>query len=157
MKLALRDRTLDLAEPVVMGVLNVTPDSFSDGGQYFDGDAAVAQGARLAADGAVIVDVGGESTRPGAPTVTAEDEIRRVVPVVAQLSGRIGAAISVDTSKPEVMRAAIAAGASMVNDVRALQMPGAIDAVAASDVAVCLMHMQGEPATMQADPTYGDV
>ncbi len=157
MKLVLRDRTLDLAEPVVMGVLNVTPDSFSDGGRYFSVEEAVAQGELIAADGAAIVDIGGESTRPGAAPVGAEEEIRRVVPVIERLAGRIGAAISVDTSKPEVISAAIAAGASMVNDVRALRMPGAMEAVAASGAAVCLMHMQGEPATMQQRPDYGDV
>jgi len=157
MKLVLRDRTLDLAEPLVMGVLNVTPDSFSDGGRYFSVDAAVLQGERIAADGASIVDIGGESTRPGAAPVSAGEEIRRIVPVIERLAGRIGAAISVDTSKPEVISAAVAAGASMVNDVRALRVPGAMEAVAASGAAVCLMHMQGEPATMQQRPDYFDV
>jgi len=157
MKLALRDRTLDLAEPVVMGVLNVTPDSFSDGGLHAGVEAAIAQGERMAEEGAAIVDVGGESTRPGAEPVSAEEEIRRVVPVIERLVGRIRASISVDTSKPEVIRAAVAAGASMVNDVRALRLPGALAAAAGSGAAVCLMHMQGEPATMQAEPRYADV
>jgi dihydropteroate synthase len=157
MKLALRDRILALAEPVVMGVLNVTPDSFSDGGIYADVDAAVARGEQMSAEGAVIVDVGGESTRPGAAPVTAQEEIRRVVPVIERLAVRIRASISVDTSRPEVIRAAVAAGASMVNDVRALSLRGALEAAAESGAAVCLMHMQGEPATMQDAPRYGDV
>jgi dihydropteroate synthase len=156
MKLVLRDRILDLAEPVVMGVLNVTPDSFSDGGRYFSVEEAVAQGERIAADGAAIVDIGGESTRPGAAPVGAEEEIRRVVPVIKRLAGRIQASISVDTSKPEVIRAAVAAGASMVNDVRALRIPGALAAAVDSGAAVCLMHMRGEPATMQDQPVYLD-
>ena len=157
MQLVLRDRALDLTEPVVMGVLNVTPDSFSDGGLYYSVEAAITQGERIAAEGAAIVDIGGESTRPGAVPVSAEEEIRRVVPVIEQLAGRIGAAISVDTSRPEVIRAAVAAGASMVNDIRALKVPGALAAVAGSGAAVCLMHMQGEPATMQQRPDYTDV
>ena len=157
MKLALRDRTLDLAEPVVMGVLNVTPDSFSDGGLHTSVEAAIARAERMAEEGAAIVDVGGESTRPGAEPVSAEEEIRRVVPVIERLVGRIRASISVDTSKPEVIRAAVAAGASMVNDVRALRLPGALAAAAGSGAAVCLMHMQGEPATMQDQPRYADV
>jgi dihydropteroate synthase len=157
MKLVLRDRTLDLAEPLVMGILNVTPDSFSDGGLYAGVEAAVARGERIAEEGAAIVDVGGESTRPGAAPVSAEEEIRRVVPVIERLAGRIQASISVDTSKPEVIREAVAAGASMVNDVRALRLPGALAAAAGSGAAVCLMHMQGEPATMQDRPGYADV
>ncbi len=157
MQLVLRDRSLDLTEPLVMGVLNVTPDSFSDGGLYYSVEAAITQGERIAAEGAAIVDIGGESTRPGAEPVSAEEEIRRVVPVIEQLAGRIGAAISVDTSRPEVIRAAVAAGASMVNDIRALTVPGALAAVVESGAAVCLMHMQGEPATMQQRPDYTDV
>jgi len=157
MQLALRDRILDLSEPVVMGVLNVTPDSFSDGGQHAGIDAAVARGERMVEEGAGIVDVGGESTRPGAAPVSVEEEIRRVVPVIERLAARIGAPVSVDTSKPEVIRAAVAAGASMVNDVRSLRRPGALEAAAASGAAVCLMHMQGEPATMQDEPRYEDV
>ena len=149
--------TLDLEIPVVMGVLNVTPDSFSDGGRFASLPAAIAQAERLAGEGAAIIDVGGESTRPGAATVTVEEELRRVIPVVERLVERLRLPVSVDTSKPEVMRAAIAAGASMINDVTALCAPGAIDAVAGSDVAICLMHMQGEPRTMQKEPRYTDV
>jgi dihydropteroate synthase len=157
MQLVLRSTVLDLAEPRVMGVLNVTPDSFSDGGIHASLDAAVARGERMVEEGAAIVDVGGESTRPGAPPVSVEEELRRVIPVIERLASRIRAPISVDTSKPEVMRLALAAGAQMVNDVRALQAPGALAAAAAGGAAVCLMHMQGEPSTMQADPRYGDV
>lgn len=157
MKLVLRNRVLDLAEPVVMGVLNVTPDSFSDGGQHAGLDDAVAHGRRLAEEGAAVIDVGGESTRPGASPVDAQEEIERVVPVIARLARMVGVPVSVDTSKPEVMRAAVAAGAEMINDVRALVMPGALEAAAGCGAAVCLMHMQGEPRTMQADPRYGDV
>jgi dihydropteroate synthase len=157
MKLACRDHWLDLAEPRVMGVLNVTPDSFSDGGRYLDLEAAVERGVGMVAEGAAIVDVGGESTRPGAGAVSPAEELERVIPVIERLAARISVPISVDTSKPEVMRAAIAAGASLVNDVRALGEPGALAAVASTGAAVCLMHMQGEPRTMQAAPSYGDV
>lgn len=142
---------------MVMGVLNVTPDSFSDGGRYFDPAAALARAMQLAEDGAAIVDIGGESTRPGATPVEAEEELRRVIPVVERLAAHLDVPVSVDTRKPEVMRQAIAAGASMVNDVSALAAPGALEAVAASQAAVCLMHMQGEPGTMQAAPHYDDV
>jgi len=148
--------TLDLSRPRVMGVVNVTPDSFSDGGRFLDFDRALAHARSLQADGADLIDVGGESTRPGASPTSEADEIARVVPIVEALA-RDGALVSVDTMKPAVMRHAIAAGASMINDVRALQAPGAIDIVAKSDVAVCLMHMQGEPRTMQTAPVYGDV
>jgi dihydropteroate synthase len=157
MKLACRDRLLDLSEPCVMGVLNVTPDSFSDGGRYAGAAAAVERGVAMAGEGAAIIDVGGESTRPGAADVDVDEELARVVPVIEQLVVRVAVPISVDTSKPEVMRAAIAAGASLVNDVKALQAPGALDVVAGTGVAVCLMHMQGEPRTMQAAPSYADV
>ncbi|HVH84069.1 MAG TPA: dihydropteroate synthase [Steroidobacteraceae bacterium] len=152
-----RDKTVDLTHPVVMGVLNVTPDSFSDGGRYFDTETAVRHGVRLAEEGAAFIDVGGESTRPGAAPVDMEEELRRVIPVVERLHGATGAVISVDTSKPEVMRAAAAAGAGLINDVRALREPGALEAARASGCAVCLMHMQGEPRTMQAAPSYQDV
>jgi dihydropteroate synthase len=151
------DKTLDLSRPVVMGVLNVTPDSFSDGGRFQPLEAAVAHGVRLAEEGAALIDVGGESTRPGAVPVALEEELRRVVPVIERLRATTGAIISVDTSKPEVMRAALAAGAGLVNDVYALRAPGALDAVAASGCALCLMHMQGEPRTMQVAPYYADV
>jgi dihydropteroate synthase len=139
-----------------MGIVNVTADSFSDGGRFLDAGAAIAHGVRLHEEGADLVDVGGESTRPGAVPIPANEEIRRVIPVVEALVAR-GIAVSVDTMKPEVMRAAIGAGASMVNDVNAFRAPGAIEAVAASNVDACAMHMQGTPATMQADPRYDDV
>jgi len=148
---------LSLDQPVVMGILNVTPDSFSDGGDFLDPAVAIARARAMIGEGAAIIDIGGESTRPGAVPVTAEDEMRRVVPVIEALAGNIEAVISVDTTKPEVMAAAIAAGANMINDVNALRAPGALDVVAAADVAVCLMHMQGEPRTMQQEPCYADV
>lgn len=140
-----------------MGVLNVTPDSFSDGGQFADSDAAVVHGIRLAEEGAQIIDVGGESTRPGANPVSVEEEIARVVPVVAKLRKRIDAVISVDTSKSEVMRAAADAGAGLINDIRALSAEQAVETALATRCAVCLMHMQGEPGNMQLAPHYADV
>ena len=149
--------TLDLSSPVVMGVLNVTPDSFSDGGKFLDPEDAVRHARRMAAEGAAIIDVGGESTRPGAAPVEAAEEIARVIPVVGALVATLRVPVSVDTSKPEVMEAALAAGASMINDVMALTVPGALEVVAGSQAAICLMHMQGEPRTMQADPRYEDV
>jgi dihydropteroate synthase len=142
---------------VVMGVLNVTPDSFSDGGQLTDVATAVARGLRMVDEGAAILDVGGESTRPGADPVSVEEEIRRVVPVVEQLRALTTAVISVDTSKPQVMRAAIDAGAGLINDVRALREEGALEVAAAGHCAVCLMHMQGDPRNMQLAPQYVDV
>jgi dihydropteroate synthase len=148
---------LDLSTPRVMGVLNVTPDSFSDGGRFADVDAAVAHALRMVEEGATLIDVGGESTRPGAQAVDADEEIRRVAPVIEALAARTNVLLSVDTSKPSVMTAAVRAGATLINDVRALREPGALDAAAASGAAVCLMHMQGEPRTMQFDPRYGDV
>jgi dihydropteroate synthase len=157
MQLVLDRSVLDLAQPKVMGVLNVTPDSFSDGGLYAGLDAAVARAERMVEEGAAIVDVGGESTRPGASPVSANEEIRRVVPVIERVASRMAVPVSVDTSKPEVMRAAVDAGAQMINDVRALRMPGALAAAAESNAAVCLMHMQGEPASMQSAPAYEDV
>ncbi|MFO1408710.1 MAG: dihydropteroate synthase [Steroidobacteraceae bacterium] len=156
MHLRLRDTLLDLREPVVMGVLNVTPDSFSDGGRLEGSGAAIEHGLRLAGEGAAILDVGGESTRPGAEPVSVEEELRRVLPVIEGLASRTRVPVSVDTSKPEVMRAAIAAGASFVNDVRALEAPGAIEVVAETGAGVCLMHMKGTPATMQSNPVYSD-
>jgi dihydropteroate synthase len=150
-------RMLQLDQPVVMGVLNVTPDSFSDGGQYADADAALAHAERMAAEGAAIIDIGGESTRPGAEPVDGEEEMRRVLPLVERVAVRLPVLVSVDTSNPELMRRAAAAGAHLVNDVRALRSPGAIEAVAAGSLGVCLMHMRGEPATMQLDPHYDDV
>ena len=157
MKLHCAGRVLDLAEPVVMGILNVTPNSFSDGGRYADPDAAVAQGLAMHAAGAAIIDVGGESTRPGADPVPLDMELERVIPVLERLRRSCDAILSIDTMKPGVMRAAVAAGAGLVNDVQALQAPGALEALAAGDAAVCLMHMQGEPRTMQQSPRYEDV
>jgi dihydropteroate synthase len=148
---------LNSARPLVCGILNVTPDSFSDGGRFFDHDRAVAHGFDLACQGADPIDVGGESTRPGAQAPTVAEELDRVVPVVERLVRVTGVPLSVDTSRPEVMRAAVRAGASMINDVRALRVPGALAAAAELGVPVCLMHMQGEPATMQRSPRYGDV
>lgn len=149
--------TLDLSTPLVMGILNVTPDSFSDGGRYSQGDAAIRHALEMIEQGAGLIDVGGESTRPGAPEVSEQEEIARVVPIVAELRRRSAVPISIDTSKAGVMRAAVAAGASLINDVRALREPGALEAAAESKVAVCLMHMQGEPRTMQHDPQYAHV
>jgi dihydropteroate synthase len=157
MLLSCRQHTLDLSRPVVMGVLNVTPDSFSDGGRFLDPGEAVRQARRMAAEGAALIDVGGESTRPGADPVDTADEIDRVIPVIEALVAGLEVPVSVDTSKPEVMAAALEAGACMVNDVLALRAPGALEAVAASGAAVCLMHMQGSPRSMQADPRYDDV
>lgn len=149
--------TLDLSSPRVMGILNVTPDSFSDGGNYSQTDLAVTQAHKLIAEGADILDIGGESTRPNAEPVSLQEELGRVIPVIEALASKIDVPISIDTYKPAVMRAAIAAGASIVNDVKALQEDGAVAAVASADVAVCLMHMQGEPQNMQDDPHYDDV
>jgi len=147
---------LDLTRPRVMGILNVTPDSFADGGHHLDPSRALDHAREMIGDGAAIIDIGGESTRPGAQPVSEAEELERVIPLVAALAGE-GALVSVDTMKPGIMRAAIAAGAAMVNDVRALQARGALEAMAASSAAVCLMHMRGEPRTMQADPHYEDV
>ena len=151
------DKTLDLSRPIVMGVLNVTPDSFSDGGRFLPLEAAVAHGLRLVEEGAAIIDIGGESTRPGAAPVSVEEELRRVLPVVERLRQETQAVISIDTSKPEVIREAAAAGAGLINDVRALTEPGALEAAAASGSAICVMHMQGDPRTMQRAPSYVDV
>ncbi len=150
-------KEIDLRGPLVMGILNVTPDSFSDGGRFVGRDAALRQAERMLAEGARIIDVGGESTRPGAAPVALAQELERVVPIVEALVTELGATVSVDTSKPAVMSAAVAAGASMINDVMALRQPGALEAAAAAVVPVCLMHMQGSPRTMQTDPQYGDV
>ena len=150
-------RALAGRRPLVCGILNVTPDSFSDGG-LFDGlDRAVEHGRTLAAEGAHLIDIGGESTRPGSRPPTLDEELARVVPVVEALVRQVAVPLSVDTSRPEVMRAAVAAGASMVNDVRALRSPGALEAAAELGVPVCLMHMQRSPVTMQQDPRYQDV
>jgi dihydropteroate synthase len=146
----------DLSRPLVMGVVNVTPDSFSDGGRYFTTSRALDHARQMVAAGADLIDLGGESTRPGAAAVPEADELGRVIPICEALA-REGVAVSVDTRKPAVMRAAIAAGAAMINDVCALGAPGAIDICAAADVGVCLMHMQGDPQTMQQAPVYADV
>jgi dihydropteroate synthase len=152
-----RERALDLSAPVVMGVLNVTPDSFSDGGRFLGAADAIAQARRMMEEGAAIIDVGGESTRPGAAPATLDQELRRVIPVIEAIRRDSAVFISVDTSKPEVMRAAVAAGADILNDVRALHAPGALAAAADTRAGVCLMHMQGEPRTMQQAPHYQDV
>lgn len=140
-----------------MGVLNVTPDSFSDGGLFDRRDRALRHAEQMLADGADVIDVGGESTRPGATAVTTQTEIDRVMPVIDRLCAEFDAPVSIDTSKPEVMQAAVETGACIVNDVRALREPGAMEAVAGLDVGVCLMHMQGHPRTMQKAPRYQDV
>jgi dihydropteroate synthase len=152
-----RNRIIDLTRPAVMGILNVTPDSFSDGARYAGVEAAVARALQMADEGALIIDVGGESTRPGADAVEEAVEIARVVPVIEAIAAAVGVAISIDTSKPGVMAAAVAAGACIVNDVHALRAPMARSWAAAAEVGVCLMHMQGEPRTMQHHPLYGDV
>ena len=146
---------IDVSTPRVMGIVNVTSDSFSDGGRL-DAQAAIAHARRLVHDGSAIIGVGGESTRPNATPVDEDVELERILPIVAPLAQE-GVCVSVDTMKPAVMQAAVAAGASMINDVRALQAPGALQVLAASDVAVCLVHMQGEPRTMQQSPAYRDV
>lgn len=151
------NRELDLSRPCVMGILNVTPDSFSDGGCHGSRDAALAHARRMLAEGAAIIDVGGESTRPGAAPVSLQEELDRVLPVVEALVRECDVCVSVDTSTPEVMRAAAAAGAHLLNDVRALRRAGALDAACASGLPVCLMHMQGEPGVMQQAPHYDDV
>jgi dihydropteroate synthase len=140
-----------------MGILNVTPDSFSDGGRYVTRAAALAQARAMVAEGAAIIDVGGESTRPGAAPVSVQEELDRVIPVIEAVHAELPVVISVDTSKAEVMRAAVAAGAGFINDVRALREPGALEVAAASGVPVCLMHMRGEPRSMQQQPHYADV
>jgi len=150
-------RPLDLSRPRIMGVLNVTPDSFSDGGDYASPDRAIVRAVQMVEEGAAIIDIGGESTRPGAPPVTLEDELQRVIPVIEALHASVSVPISIDTRKPEVMQAAVAAGAGLVNDVNALQEPGAVEMAASLEVPVCLMHMQGDPATMQDAPTYSNV
>jgi dihydropteroate synthase len=147
---------LSLSRPLIMGVINVTPDSFSDGGKYAITEQAAAHAAVMIEEGADILDIGGESTRPGALPVTLDEERRRVLPLVERLAN-CGIPVSVDTQKTELMREAIAAGASMINDINALSGPGALEAVAATSAAACLMHKQGDPHTMQRDPQYGDV
>lgn len=154
--LQVANQQLMLDPPAIMGILNITPDSFSDGGKHFGTEEAVSAAQQMLEDGADIIDVGGESTRPGAADVQLEEELRRVVPIIEAIAST-GALVSVDTSKPEVMRASVDAGAFMVNDVRALQADKALEEVAALPVTVCLMHMAGQPRTMQESPTYTDV
>ncbi len=155
-------RQLDLSYPRVMGVLNTTPDSFFDGGTLYkngnlDLDLALSRAERMVLDGSAIIDIGGESTRPGAKSISIEEEMDRVIPVVESIASRLDVVISVDTSKPKVMEAAISSGAHMINDVRALSEPDALDILATSKVSVCLMHMLGEPGTMQISPEYKSV
>lgn len=158
-----RGRKLHLNSPIIMGILNVTPDSFSDGGSYYQTDSAVIQAQELLNDGATIIDIGGESTRPGAPDVTLEEELSRVIPTIKAIRAHSDITvseciISIDTSKSEVMRQAVLAGADIINDVRALQEPDALNVAAQfTDIAICLMHMQGQPRTMQSNPQYNDL
>lgn len=154
--------TLDLSRPQVMGILNTTPDSFSDGGNYYAGgaldtDLALRRAEQMVREGAAIIDVGGESTRPGAASVSEAEELERVAPVVEAIAAELDVVISVDTSTPEVIRESAAVGAGLINDVRALERPGALEAAAATGLPVCLMHMRGQPGSMQRDPHYGDV
>ena len=157
MQLDCGNTQLDLSAPIVMGILNVTPDSFSDGGRFLAPDKAIRQALDMQQQGASIIDVGGESTRPGASAVSADEECQRVIPVIEAIRNVSDVIISVDTSKPQVMRAAAAAGANMINDVRALQEPGALTVAAELDMPVCLMHMQGTPRNMQCLPQYHNV
>ncbi|GGP41460.1 dihydropteroate synthase [Shewanella algicola] len=151
------NKTLDLSAPVVMGIVNVTPDSFSDGGAYTGFEQACRHVDHMVEQGALVIDVGGESTRPGAAEVSVAEELARVLPIIEYTAKKHDVWISIDTSKPEVMEAAVNAGANLINDVRALQAPGALAMAASLDVPICLMHMQGEPQTMQDAPVYDDV
>lgn len=151
------NRVLDLSHPKVMGILNVTPDSFSDGGRFSRRDAALRHAESMVNAGAAIIDIGGESTRPGAPTVSAHEEIERVAPIVEAIGAELDIIVSVDTSTPEVMREVARLGAGLINDVRSLRREGALEAAAESGLPVCLMHMRGEPGTMQNDPRYQDL
>ncbi|WP_210442843.1 dihydropteroate synthase [Vibrio crassostreae] len=157
MILKAHNKTLVLDRPHVMGILNVTPDSFSDGGKFNSLDNALLQAKRMIQAGVSIIDIGGESTRPGAPDVSLEEELARVIPAIKAIRAKFDVWISIDTSKAEVMRQAVEAGADLINDVRALQEPGALEAAADANVPVCLMHMKGQPRTMQANPNYDDV
>jgi len=155
--MSLLNELLEADKAIVMGILNTTPDSFSDGGQFNSSETAINHALKMIQEGADIIDVGGESTRPGAAAVSVEDEMERVVPVIKALREQSDVCISIDTSKPEVMRAAVRAGASLVNDVNGLREIGALEVCAELDVPVCVMHMQGEPRTMQESPCYDDV
>ncbi|HHF3093266.1 TPA: dihydropteroate synthase [Vibrio diabolicus] len=157
MMITANNKSLDLSRPHVMAILNVTPDSFSDGGKYNSIELALAQVDKMIKAGVSIVDVGGESTRPGAPDVSLEEELRRVVPVIKAIRKKYDVWISVDTSKAEVMRQAIDAGADLINDIRSLQEPGALEVAAEARLPICLMHMKGQPRTMQVAPHYDDV
>ncbi|MGI9888395.1 dihydropteroate synthase [Vibrio chagasii] len=157
MILKANNKTLVLDRPHVMGILNVTPDSFSDGGKFNSLDNALQQAERMVQAGVSIIDIGGESTRPGAPDVSLEEELARVVPAIKAIRAKFDVWISIDTSKAEVMRQAVEAGADLINDVRALQEPGALQVAADANVPICLMHMKGQPRTMQANPSYDDV
>lgn len=157
MMITANNKSLDLSRPHVMAILNVTPDSFSDGGKYNSIELALAQVDKMIKAGVSIVDVGGESTRPGAPDVSLEEELRRVVPVIKAIREKYDVWISVDTSKAEVMRQAIEAGADLINDIRSLQEPGALEVAAEANLPICLMHMKGQPRTMQVDPHYDDL
>ena len=148
---------LDLSRPKVMGILNVTPDSFSDGGDFISPDSAILHAEQMLLEGADIIDIGGESTRPGAVAVSEQEELDRVVPVIEAIKQRLSVVVSIDTNKPVVMQEAVKAGAGLINDVMALHAPGAIEMASKLNVPVCLMHMQGEPRTMQQNPKYGDV
>lgn len=152
-----RERTHDLSHVAIMGILNITPDSFSDGGDFLSVDKALVRAREMADEGADIIDVGGESTRPDAATVSVQEELDRVIPVIGKIASGIDVTLSIDTSKPEVMRAAVDAGAGFINDVNALRAEGSLYAARDAGVPVCLMHMQGEPRTMQQDPHYRDV
>jgi dihydropteroate synthase len=155
--LQLNKHSYDLNRPLVMGILNITPDSFSDGGQYLDFNQALKRAETMIEEGTDIIDIGGESTRPGSDPVSADEELKRIAPIIKALKKNSNIVISVDTYKPEVMEQVIDMGIAMINDVFALQQPGAIDVIKKSNVAICLMHMQGTPKTMQLNPTYQDV
>lgn len=157
MQLNSKGRSLSLDRPHVMGILNVTPDSFSDGGRFSQVEQALAHARQMVEEGATLIDIGGESTRPGAPDVSVQEELDRVIPVVERMGQELDVMISLDTSKAVVMREGCAAGGHLINDVRALLEPGALSAAAEADVPVCLMHMQGQPRTMQAEPHYDDL
>ncbi len=150
-------KSLDLSRPRVMGILNVTPDSFSDGGDFISPEVAISHAEQMLLDDADIIDIGGESTRPGADAVSEQEELDRVIPVIEAITSRLPTIVSIDTSKPVVMREAVAAGAGLINDVLALQAPGAVTTAQELAVPICLMHMQGRPRTMQKDPAYDDV
>ena len=157
MQISTSTKTLHLSSPLVMGILNTTPDSFSDGGSYTTLSKALEQAERMISAGVSIIDIGGESTRPGAPSVSLQEELSRVIPIISAIREKHDIWISIDTSKAEVMRQAIAAGADLINDVRALQEPGALEIAAEAQVPVCIMHMKGQPRTMQHNPEYTDV